>query len=474
MASALLIRLRPLTPFRFGPSSGARDQTDLTLHSDSLYGAVSSAMGQLGRLYEWLAATARAPEPAVRFTSLFPFSGTRLYITPPRTVWPAAAGKLRSKSARFIPLDAVRTLLSGGSLSEDRWLIDPSSACLLPIERNLPAPPPFRVSHRRAAAVDRQVEGNVELHSTACLEFAPGAGLWCAAVFAGASAVEQWSDPVVAAFRLLGDSGIGGERSRGWGRFEIRQEPWDPARLAPAGNGQPLNAWWTLSLFSPGIADQVDWERGNYSLVSRTGRVDATGSLKRAARMVEEGSVLVAPAPPIGSAHDVAPEDSSHPVFRAGFAVTVPVSYTPPRAHVFPSPEPEPVREVTASPVPVPEAETALPGIEPAPVVEPVPESQPEPATTAEADVVEPPTAPDEAAPPSVARAAEPEPVEPPPALEPEAPASEVSATEPERAAGADPAPAQESEPAAGSAPAADDWTFEEPPPEKPEGGKPE
>jgi len=42
-------------------------------------------------------------------------------------------------------------------------------------------------------------------------------------------------------------------------------------------------------------------------------------------RMVEEGSVLVAASAPRGAAPDVAPEGFPHPVYRAGFAVAIPI-----------------------------------------------------------------------------------------------------------------------------------------------------
>jgi hypothetical protein len=41
--------------------------------------------------------------------------------------------------------------------------------------------------------------------------------------------------------------------------------------------------------------------------------------------MVAEGSVVYAPAGPSGSAPDVAPDGFAHPVFRAGFAVSIPL-----------------------------------------------------------------------------------------------------------------------------------------------------
>jgi CRISPR/Cas system CSM-associated protein Csm4 (group 5 of RAMP superfamily) len=69
----------------------------------------------------------------------------------------------------------------------------------------------------------------------------------------------------------------------------------------------------------------VDWTRGNYTLVARAGRVAGSGELKKTAQMIAEGSVLYAPSAPSGNALDVAPDGLAHPVFRAGFAVSVPL-----------------------------------------------------------------------------------------------------------------------------------------------------
>jgi CRISPR type III-A-associated RAMP protein Csm4 len=402
MQPALLIRLRPISPFRFGPASGARDQTDLILHSDSLFSAVSIAMRRLGRLPEWLKATAGSGMPEIRLSSLFPSLGNRLFASPPRTLWPPPATKLRAKSVRFLPLEAIRILVNGGNLTEDRWTADASSQCLLPVEKNQAAQAPFRVSLRRAAAVDRQVHGRIELHTTACLEFADHAGLWCLALFRDEQARSEWADPVVSAFRLLGDSGIGGERSAGWGRFTVTAEPPAFPDLSPGANGGP-QAWWTLSLFSPSDGDGVDWERGSYGLIERNGRVDGSGNLKLASRMVEEGSVLVASSMPAGAARDVAPEGSHHPVYRAGFAVALPVRYAPPRAPFLAAEtktqEPEPLAEPRAEVPPIEDQPVSgeplpellgpagtLPAIEaaPEPLQLPEPESEPKAAETAD------------------------------------------------------------------------------------------
>ncbi len=75
-------------------------------------------------------------------------------------------------------------------------------------------------------------------------------------------------------------------------------------------------------------SDSIDWQRGNYSLITRGGRVESDagwGHAKKPASMIAEGSVIVAAAEPRGTATDVAPEDFPHPVYRAGFAVAIPI-----------------------------------------------------------------------------------------------------------------------------------------------------
>jgi CRISPR type III-A-associated RAMP protein Csm4 len=446
MNPGMVVKLRPSGPWRIGPDSGARNRVDAIYHSDTLYAAVTSAMAMLGARDEWLDATARASAPEVCFSSCFPFVDEIGFVAPPRTVWPPStpalmAARVRWKSARFVPLGIVQAILSGQGLDDSQWAVDGESECLVPTGRS----GPFRAGVRWNAAVDR-LSGAAERHSTACLEFRPGAGLWTVVSFADDSAWERWSGKVKAAFRWLADSGFGGERSRGWGRSEapefvegtlpemilgappkgaptgaggqgpgagelldeapaaveppseepppvppveeppseeppvadppptnelpeeepltpealpseevgVREAaevagfaeapapgPWPPAPLGVPGPsslaplGAPLapaplgfsgpRAHWLLSLYTPSADDVVDWGRGSYSILTRGGRIETSGELKKQLPMVEEGSVLVAADGLRGSAPDVAPDGFAHPVFRAGFAVSVPL-----------------------------------------------------------------------------------------------------------------------------------------------------
>jgi len=347
MNPGCIVKFRPLGPWRIGPDSGARDRVDSIYHSDSLYSAVSGAMLSLGLMEEWLEATARSSDgAAVRFSSCFPFQGDTGFVTPPKSVWPpAASSKVRWKGAKFVPLPLVELLLNGGALEEDRWSLDGQSECLVQHGRG----GPFRISVRSAVAVDRLGAG-VEQHSTACQEFNAGAGLWAAVSFADEVAKTRWRAPVESAFRLLADSGFGGERSRGWGRSEapefvegvlpdlifsppaVAEKTIEQVEEVEPAAAPTSQAWWLLSLFAPMAGDTIDWERGAYSLVSRGGRVESpahSGDLKKLQNMVSEGSVLLARSDPRGSAADVAPDGFPHPVYRAGFAVAIPIPQAP-------------------------------------------------------------------------------------------------------------------------------------------------
>ncbi len=351
----LLIRLRPAGPWRIGPDSGDRDRVERVYHSDTLYSAVTSAMAQLGLFEEWLDETARALEPAVRFSSCFPFHGDALYVVPPRSLWPPpASSKVRWKGARFVPVSVIQSMLRGKPVSEEGWSVDGASEALIAMGTQ----GPFRVSVRSSAAVDRYGSA-VTPHSSACLEFASNAGLWLTAAFSSDEAREKWRGPVIAALRLLGDSGFGGERSRGWGRAEVEFN--DRARPLLDGTAGPAEAgWWMLSLYHPAADDSVDWNRGNYAVTTRTGRIESDagwGGSKRPTRMIAEGSVVMAASEPRGSIIDAAPEGFPHPVYRAGYALAIPIPLRPAVRELPKEPEP-------AAPEPEPETPPLEPSLE--------------------------------------------------------------------------------------------------------------
>jgi CRISPR type III-A-associated RAMP protein Csm4 len=350
MTPSLIIKLRPTAPWRTG-SGPAREKVDLVYHSDTLFSAVTLAMRQLGWLEEWLLATTAADEPAVRFTSCFPFVEDTLFVTPPRNLWPPpSSARVRWKSARFVPLPLVETLLRDPEArlrEDDGWIVDAESECLLPLHGSRNLRPPLRLGTRRSVAVDRFTGAATLPSVAACLEFTTGCGLWLGVAFRSPESSQRWNPRVRACFRLLADSGFGGQRSRGWGRCESPEFvengfpdlglPVTPPavnanglEMAPESVPAGEQAYWLLSLYTPAPVDQVDWSRGAYALVTRVGRVDSSqrsGEIKRSLQMVSEGSVVFSGTPIRGTATDVAPAGFPHSVYRAGFAVAVPITW---------------------------------------------------------------------------------------------------------------------------------------------------
>lgn len=394
MQPAVLIRLRPAGPWRFGPGDGGHDRLDGLYRSDRLYSAVTLAMRHLDWLESWLDATARrgldatarAANSAVAFSSLFPFQGDTLFVPPPATLWPPPANlvnasspvflsKIRWSAARFVPRSVVESMLTGQSILADQWLPDAESGCLL--RRDRPSSSPFRVRTISRAAVDRVSSAAVHPHSCAAVEFEAGSGLWTVARYADEAAHAQWNHRVMGAFRLLADSGFGGHRSSGWGRAgepEFQQGAW-PALLLPklarTRNGnQHANAdgdgasFWLLSLYSPAASDAVDWSQGDYRVTVRGGHVDDSAAVpvaKRNVRMIVEGSVIAARVEPLGVAVDVAPEGFPHPVYRCGTVLAVQLPEAAPAAagplEATPDEEPSEEKPCAQEPPPASEAE---------------------------------------------------------------------------------------------------------------------
>ena len=215
----------------------------------------------------------------------------------------------------------------------------------------------------------------------------------------------------------------GGGRSKGWGQIEsteFQAGVW-PALLLPklgrllrnapeSDSKEAASLYWLLSLYSPASADQIDWSGGNYSLVSRGGRVESHsghGAAKKTVRLVNEGCVLASPEEPIGVAVDVAPDGFAHPVYRSGLALALrlPVVEVQPQdktsveepSTVEAVMEEEPAKTEPVEPSPAPVAETpaaeepAHVGRFPEPAVEePAPTPPAEEPSPAEHPVEEP------------------------------------------------------------------------------------
>ena len=227
------------------------------------------------------------------------------------------------KKIRFAPAEAIRNFLIG---SPPRGFRGVGNAL---VPDGFAQQALWQSESRPRLEVNRLNGGPIvgRLFDFGAIRFTADVHLTLVAEFFEASAQSR----LEAALRLLGDHGIGGDRSVGYGGFEVvAAEPFRPAEL---GNGARL----TLSLLHP-AAEEIQAglldPPANYLIVRRGGWVTAPGAeslRRRAVNLLAEGSIVrdlsrgsygdspmvLSSAPGLGL---------HHPVYRAGRAVTIPIS----------------------------------------------------------------------------------------------------------------------------------------------------
>lgn len=157
--------------------------------------------------------------------------------------------------------------------------------------------------------------------------FSSDAGLYCLVDVLDQEVMEK----LQGALAWLGDSGLGGLRSIGYGKFEARwiQPGSEWRKLWDVDPGK--SAWCLLSLTHPSPEERkYSLEEAYFEIITRDGWASSPFSMQQArrksCRMFAEGSVLT--HMPVGCMADVTPagwEKSLHPLYRYGFALAVPV-----------------------------------------------------------------------------------------------------------------------------------------------------
>jgi len=156
------------------------------------------------------------------------------------------------------------------------------------------------------------------------VKFSPGVGLWFAVVFHQDHG-EALRRKFEACLRVLGDTGLGGERSAGRGLFT-----WDHAREEILPDVETADRFVTLSPLCPKDAEQLGsltGEAAAYDLLPRRGWVtspEASNLRRKMVWMFAEGSVLTGnPEPRAGGLVNVKPNVCPHDVWRYGYAFPV-------------------------------------------------------------------------------------------------------------------------------------------------------
>lgn len=318
------VLLHPLGPFHLGERGIGYEETSELVHADTFFGALCSA---------WALAFGEdvlvqdlfpegGGEPPFLFSSIFPRAGSiRFY---PRPLLSPPGDPALWKGVEWVSEEVFRTWLSRTNMPST-VLIHEGGAALTKQElhslrtelRDLPPEPVLWKTARVPRVTLDTLTHASELWHFGKLHFAPGCGLhlWVR--------VHRHQDRLWTALRVLGDVGLGGDRSVGCGlfRLEFHEEapPWPESDVR----------FVTLSPVYPG-PEQVTALLGDgcaYKLLTRTGWIGSvlpTPYRRKAVRLLAEGSLLTGSSSRVwGTLADVTPDgipDLSHRVYRWGYA----------------------------------------------------------------------------------------------------------------------------------------------------------
>lgn len=323
------------TPVHFGNTSdgGTLETVDLAFSADSLFSALcNESASSPAFLQQFISAV---KEGRMRFSSLFPYvagSGAdgqwQYYLPRPiqmqeksvatRSFTETKQEATKRKAMKKINYVRASLLESGKHLWETDAALDL---------------PDFG-QYVTAGKLNRRVEPGRPYFVSSYL-FAPHAGLYFVAAFADAS----WLDSFEQLITQLGYSGIGGERTNGFGKFTLARKPLavsDPAcrdadiqALAEMLRTQKAATYMNISAVVPTPEELPVVAAGTYKLRKRGGFVSSprlTNYTKRNSYYtLIEGSCF--PSPLTGRMLEFSAPGVPHRIYRNGFGLFVGVGH---------------------------------------------------------------------------------------------------------------------------------------------------
>lgn len=320
--------LNLLSPIHPGIESIGQEKTEDIIRSDTLWGAlIQSWMLLFDDDCEDLVSS-----PPFKISSCFPVIKERRYLPLPigaldtaieqssEEKWGAEPSVKHLKRVRFVSEELFGRVARG----ERVQLKEVGPADVFPSFEKESAI--LLVKGQRPRIRVNQLTGGVEEASFFyCTDnfFCEGAGLFFLVSFTTEEAERKFD----AALRLLGDNGLGGDRSIGKGRFSYEKKEFH----VESPNGESV--YCLLSLYRPSKEEVsrgiLTHKHSAYGLTRRSGRASSifTSRFRRADTwMLTEGSIL--PFDPVGTVPVVLKESDEipHRVYRYGLALTVSIS----------------------------------------------------------------------------------------------------------------------------------------------------
>jgi len=340
-------RLRPRAPFHFGVRGVGVEATTLAARSDTLFSAICVTLRELYSTVELERFISQFPtfeepsrNPPLLLSAGLPYAGDIRFYPRPLLPVPGLEGdpdeQKHQKKIAFVSEAIFHTWVTGADVLQhyDRpyrhnllhggrvWVTAAEHVALSDsfLDEDTGQVQIWTIGDVPRVTVDR-ISSSSSVYQAGQVRFAPGAGLYLLVVWRD----DEWRDCFWDVLQALGDAGVGGERSSGYGVFTpLQPQTVDLPDVKGADRWVTLSSCWPLpdqeGLLRPGAA---------YRLENRRGWMDSPEGRnlrRKSVYMLEPGSVLQAlPGRDVyGGLADVTPEIfDTHTVWRYGLALPV-------------------------------------------------------------------------------------------------------------------------------------------------------
>ena len=321
MSKHVTYHLNFRSPLHLGRRGVGLEETEISIPADTLFSAICQTWRTFygeESLTDFLAQY-ETGEPFL-LTSAFPFAGDIRFFPKPLIDLNVNADDdiKKLKRVRYLSEKRFRQIVNSESIAFDSdALINDEQLWIHDDERSRFQDNPivWKTDKRPRVTLDRQSSSS-EIWHLKVVKFNKGCGLWFDAKFEA----EETQAQIETILRVLGDTGIGGERSAGYGLFDLH------IKSAESGSESKADRFVTLSPICPRDAEQLDaLIQGDvaYTLEERSGWIgssEGSGLRRQQVWLFAEGSVLNGNGAQVGRLVDLKPAACSHPVWRYAYA----------------------------------------------------------------------------------------------------------------------------------------------------------
>lgn len=329
MSKYTIIKLKDLSPLHMGTGKENYDFSASQLHSDTLSAALAAMKAKYkgtntNDLYKFL--------DSFTISSAFPYVGDHLFLPRPLgkmnmevTDCDEYISRKKMKKVKFIEMGLWQEMIAGKMVQVNRNQLK-ETFVLDKDNQDEKFYKPYKSCVHQRVVVPRDEDKDTEPFFFDWTFFHKDAGLYCLV-----DAEEDTLNELVELFELLGEHGIGTDKSVGGGKFTVEKKEVEFTTIANS------SAQMLLSLYIPSKEDvnAIDLQNSTYELCLRGGYMAGSDVpefwhlRKKSIYMFNVGSVFSTKETLVGKIVELQPsynDSRMHPVYRSGKPFVIPVN----------------------------------------------------------------------------------------------------------------------------------------------------